>query len=162
MDTFDARLDGFVKICKAGLGDVIFDGRNVVTASAVEAILRSLLESDHIKNIVFAGTGGFVPAPNTRSLPGVVAVSPVALSGDLQPDSFRDINGLKSVGRWRTMFTPDVDVSFDALGLVTNGGLLVAALSLAPVTFAARTAYVVEWTLALRGAGSYWPASVAN
>ena len=158
MDTFDAKLAGYVKICRAN-GDVVFDGRNVVTVAAVEAILRALLESDYIKNIVFASTGGIVPSPNLRSLPGVIAVSPVDLSGDMKPDTFRDVSGLKSVGRWRTKFTPAADTTFDALGLVTSGGLLMAALALAPATFTAGQAYVVEWTLALRGAGSYQPAS---
>lgn len=157
MDEFNTSLAGHVLIRRAGVP--VFDGWNVVTDTAIEVILRSLLASDSIKNVVFAYTGGLVPSPTTKALPGILAVSPVATTGELQPDSFKDLSGVRSVGRWQTSYTPAADLTYDALGLVSSAGLLVAAIGLQPTTFAAGEPQIVEWTLALRGVGSYWPAA---
>lgn len=158
MDVLSCPPAGFVRLLQGGT--VVLSGQNLVTDAAIEVILRSLLESDHVRSVVFADVSGQVVTAAARALPGVLASSPVELTGDLAPEVARDLSGLQTVATWRAVLDPAAPLTFDCLGLVSNAGLLVAALPILARTTVPGTPLVVEWTLAVRGAGSYRPGAV--
>lgn len=132
-------------------GEQILNGSNLVLDNLYELALRSMMGTDSVKTVQFAATAGQPIVPAMSRLPSVVASSPVGASGDSRPLISADSNGRRTVGTWSATLTATGPLSYDAIGLVSTTGLLVAALYVGTVTLSAGDVVAVTWTIGVRG-----------
>lgn len=132
-------------------GKQVFTGANLVLDNFYELALRGAMGTDFIKSVQFAVAAGQPIVPAMSRLPSVVASAPVGASGDTRPVISADSNGRRTVGTWTATLAASGALGYDTIGLVSNTGLLVAALSVGSVTLAAGDIVAVTWTIGVRG-----------
>jgi hypothetical protein len=138
-------------VCMKTEKSVLYHGENQVVDTAYEAILRGITAKDAVASVGFAFTGGTPVSAGLTTLPSVLARASTR-DGTNKPQLVRDSKGRRTAVTWTAVLTPAVAITYDMIGLSTESGLLVAALSLAPVTLAPGESVAVQWTLNLLGA----------
>lgn len=132
-------------------GRQAFTGSNLVLDNLYELALRALMGADSVRLVQFASTAGQPIVPAMTRLPSVVASIATGATGDARPVISADVNGRRTVGTWTASLTASGPLTYDAIGLVSLTGLLVAALSVGTVTLAAGDVVTVTWTIGVRG-----------
>lgn len=125
---------------------VIWEGHNLVVALAPEIMMAALMGSTRIESVAFGYGAGRVISPSTRSIPGVIA----RVNATTKTIG-RAVNGRRTLGTWRFVWTPTAAATYDTLGLLASTGQLFAAANTLPsVELAADEAVAVAWTIYLR------------
>ena len=132
-------------------GQQVFTGTNLVLDNFYELALRGAMNTDYVKTVQFAVSAGQPIVPAMTRLPSVVASIPVGSSGDARPLISLDASGRRTVGTWSASYAAAGALGYDTIGLVSNTGLLVAALSVGSVTLATGDIVAVTWTIGVRG-----------
>ena len=145
-DTAHSRPRGAVRVFRNGVlvGPPL---RNLFVDSGFEVLSGALANTDYVRHVIFAQTGGRSVVPDLRGLPGLVLPIEVGT-----PVFLADSTSRRTRVRWTaTDVVPPGDITYDTLGLTAASGLLVAAVSWPESTALAGENIAVEWTLNLRG-----------
>jgi hypothetical protein len=158
VDIWEGRFKGRVRQTKypspvrdPAQGQVIHDGHNLIVDNALEVMIAALMGSETIQAVDFGYAGG---KPVTRGLRSILSPVAYARTGeyvDTKPVASRDEAGIRSIGTWTAVLTPDTELVYDTLGLVTSSNAMIAATNFEAVTLAAGETIAVQWTILLRG-----------
>jgi len=136
---------------RRGDGAVLFDGSNLVVQGGMELIVRALMGTDRITGVNFGLTANRAITVGTRGIGTPVANASVETSG-IAPTIAKDGRGARTIGTWTAVLAATSVLTYDTLGLVSDSGLLFAALTFSPVTLQIGESVAVQWTILLRGA----------
>ena len=158
-DTLKLWPTGYVKQTIEGV--TIRQGKNLVVDSSLEVMLQCLMlgSNSALSAIIFGNTGTSVPgvppiiSSSMRTIPVASggAVSPLNQFADTLSYATANIDGLKDIGMFTTIYTPAASFTYDTLGLVSYTGLLFAVTSFVPVTLPAHQSVSVQWQIQLAG-----------
>lgn len=139
------KLTGSVRQYDTATGRELLNKSNLVVDSALELILLSLLNRQHLGVILFAFRDGVPVVPTIRTLASPVGIAPLNLPASkvLQDDS-----GHRTIAVVGATLVPTGTVTYDTLALASDRGLVYSAVNLdeartvdAPIT--------TEWTIYL-------------
>ena len=132
-------------------GKEIVKQDNLVVDQAAEIVLQALLGEEAIRGVEFGFSGGKPVTAGLKVMPTPVGYAPTGTTAETRPFVTRDDAGLRTIGTWQAQFSPENDIDYDTLGLVSGSNRLFAATSFPTVSLSAGENIEVEWTILLRG-----------
>lgn len=130
---------------------VLYDDHNTVVDLAPEIMIQALMGDERISGIEFGYAKGRPVTRGLRTVLSPVGHAPTGATAETRPFASRDNAGLRTIGTWVAILSPDADITYDMMGLVSTANRTFAVTSFPKVTLPAGDQIEVEWTIRLRG-----------
>jgi hypothetical protein len=130
-------------------GDVIHEQDNLVVETAAEVAVAALMGNAVVAGVSLGYTGGKPVSAGLQAAPSPVAYAQTGTTAATKPFASRDDQGLRTVGTWQAIFSPQEEITYDTLTLVSSSGRAVAATAFPEITLQPGSDIQFQWTLKL-------------